>query len=87
MTDAGTGDVEQQSVAEVAGATPQVENKEPQTSEDARGKKILSSLMFEAEQYVDNVTDLESGPFSRAVMDKFDKRFEGSLEVGTKHRS
>jgi hypothetical protein len=48
----------------------------------ARAENIISSLTFTREDYVADVADFSSGPFSKAVMGKYDKRFETPLGVG-----
>ena len=53
-----------------------------QKHDDERGARILASLQFSREQYVEDVADMESGPFSRTVMEKYDKRVETMLRVG-----
>lgn len=53
--------------------------------EEERGARILASLQFSRDQYVKDVADMENGPFSRTVMDKYDKRFETKLQVSRSH--
>ena len=46
-----------------------------------RARKILESLQFSREHYVENVENMQQGPFAPSVMQKYDKRFDGQLEV------
>ena len=47
--------------------------------EEAKGK---FNLLFEKDEYVEDVANLESGPFSEKVLAKYDIRTEGDLKVG-----
>ena len=40
------------------------------------------NLMFKQEEYVCNITDRESGPMAMSTIKKWDKREEGSCQVG-----
>ena len=46
--------------------------------EEAKGK---FNLLFEKDDYVEDVANLESGPFSEKVLAKYDIRTEGDLKV------
>ena len=40
------------------------------------------NLLFDEDDYVENVANLESGPFSELVLTQYDIRTEGNLNVG-----
>lgn len=44
--------------------------------------KSARNLMFEREEYVDDICDMENGPMSLATLRRWDKREEGALGVG-----
>lgn len=44
--------------------------------------KVNFNLLFEKDDYVEDVANLESGPFSEQVLAKYDIRDEGKLTVG-----
>lgn len=48
----------------------------------AIAKKKLN-LMFDQSEYVEDVADFNSGPFSEQSLLKYDKRNEGALTVGS----
>ena len=55
---------------------------ESSTSSTFETIKQDMNLMFKQEEYVCNITDRESGPMAMSTIKKWDKREEGSCQVG-----